>query len=163
LIATGALFVGVMDTVAELLPGLVSACPLAVTDAVFVIVFFVAIVPCSVSVAVVPLFSDPTVQMPVPALYVVPPLGVADVLDKPAGIASVTCTPVALTGPLLRIVTVYVTTDPLKYGPAGAMVFVTARSAAVTGVEALELLFPLAGSLVADVTLAVLTSGLAPA
>src|SRR4029077_20425470 len=80
------------------------------------------------SVALAPLASVPTVQTPVPERYE-PVLGVPETKVNPAGSRSVTCTPVALLGPLLVAVRVKVTLLP-KLGVALSTVLVTAMSAA---------------------------------
>src|SRR4029077_20057471 len=69
----------------------------------------------------------PTVQIPVPLLYV-PWLGVADTKVKPAGKRSVTCTLVAELGPRSLNCTVNVMVSP-TLGVALLTVLVTARSA----------------------------------
>ena len=83
-------------------------------------------------------------------------LGTAETKVRPAGRRSVTCTPVALLGPLFVAVTVKVTLAP-KLGVAFETIFVTAMSAAcpVTVAEA-ELLPATESGWLAAVLVAVL-------
>ena len=105
-------------------------------SAVFVAVFVTLLLPVTVAVMVsvddAPVVSDPTVQTPVPLLYVPWP-AVAETKVRPAGNRSVTWTPVALLGPLLVAVTVKATFWP-AIGEALLTVFVIAMSALLTTV-----------------------------
>ena len=67
--------------------------------AVFVTGFGLTTVPLKASVGGADVVTVPTVQSPVALLYV-PWLGTADTNDTPAGRRSLTCTPVAVFGPL---------------------------------------------------------------
>src|SRR6202521_3908940 len=130
---------------AELLPATGSGS----VSAVLVAVFVTAAVPLTVatidSVAFAPLATAPMFQMPVPELYVVPALGTEDTYVRPAGSRSVTCTPVALLGPLLVAVMVNVTLVPW-FGRVLSTSFVMARSAATGVTVALAESFPESGS-----------------
>src|SRR4029077_16596258 len=136
---------GVTVTEAVLLPATGSVWSSAVLVAVLVtgvVEVAVAVIP---SVALAPLASAPMFQMPVPALYAVPALGADDTYVRPAGSVSVTCTPVALTGPLLWAVMVNVTLL-FKFGVALSTILVMAMSAACPVTVTDAVLFPATGS-----------------
>src|SRR3954466_2287447 len=97
-----------------------------------------------VRAAAAPLASVPTFQRPEVPSYV-PALVVADTKVRPAGRRSVTCTPVAASGPLLVRVTVKVMTSP-TLGVALLTALARARSARCGVSVALPLLLPLLGS-----------------
>ena len=115
---------------------------------------------CPVTVAVIcsvadaPLASAPSVH--VPAAYV-PTDGLDDTRVTPAGSASATATPWAVSTPVLATVTVNTTLDPTA-GVASVTVFVTARSASGTLTVAEAALFAATGSNVVAETLAVFAS-----
>src|ERR1700674_2013471 len=117
-------------TVAEAasLPGLGSGCASAGLGAVLK----TGVVPVTVAmidrVALAVLAMAPMSHNPVAALYV-PALGVAETKVSPAGSWSVTCTPVALLGPLLVAVMVNVT-FVFRFGVALLTVLAMAMSAA---------------------------------
>ena len=106
------------------------------------------------SVAEAPLASAPTVQ--VPAAYV-PTDGLDDTKVTPAGSASATATPCAVSTPVLVTVTVNTTLDPTA-GVASETVFVIARSASGTSTEADAVLLAETGSKVVAETVAVFVS-----
>ena len=92
----------------------------------------------------------------------VPALGAADTKVRPAGSESVTCTPVALLGPLLVAVTVKVTLEP-KLGVALSTILVTAMSAACPVTVAEAVLLPATGSgCTSAVLVAVLVTAVVP-
>ena len=78
----------------------------AVTSAVLVITPVLFAVPVICKVTLAPLARLGTLQMPVVLLYVVPNVGVPNPNVTPAGIWSVTCTFVAVLGPVLVRLTV---------------------------------------------------------
>src|SRR5262245_54020042 len=91
---------GVSVALAVLLPVLGSGWSLWLIVAVLVAVAALATVAVRVRVCGVPGLTVPAVQTPVVLLYV-PWLGLAETKVSPAGSRSVTCTPVAVDGPLL--------------------------------------------------------------
>jgi hypothetical protein len=149
--------VTVVVAVALLLPAFGSF-SVAVTLAVLVSVPLEAgAVTTIVTVALDPLAIDPRLHVTVPALWLqVPWVGVADTNTTPLGRVSVKLTPVAVLGPALLTLTVYVRLPAAATG-SGESALVTDRSAeAVTVVLAVALLFALLGSAWVAVTLAVL-------
>src|SRR5262245_23525241 len=111
-----------------------------------------------VSVALAPFSRSPTSHSPEDATYE-PCWGDAETRLRPAGRASVTTTPLAWFGPLLRTLTKNVTMSPTS-ADVGSTLFATATSAfrsTRVGTDVLRL--PGFGSAVVSKTLAVLMIG----
>ena len=98
-----------------------------------------------VSVCGTPGLTVPTVHTPADGVVGALARGRADTKVSPAGSRSVTCTPVAASGPLLVRVTVKVIWSP-TLGVASLTVLVTARSACWGVSVALAVLLPVFGS-----------------
>jgi hypothetical protein len=148
--------VTVVDADALLLPGTGSVTPL-VTLAVLFNVPPVVGVTTMVTVALAPFPRTPMEQITVLVPLQLPWLGVADTYVTPAGNGSLTLTPVALFGPKLVTVIVYVRFWPTNTG-SGESVLLSDRSAdkPLTVVVVVALLLPDTGSATLLVTLAVL-------
>src|SRR5690348_7465107 len=126
----------------------------AVFVAVFVMLPGVSTVTVICSVALLPLFRAPTVHTPVPCTYV-PCDGSDETYSTPPGKASVIATPVALFGPLLVAVIVYVTFSP-TFGDALSTLLLTAMSAeGLTGTVVVPVQRPAAGQVGSPPPLAV--------
>ncbi len=112
-----------------------------------------------VTVLLAPLANVPRLHVTVPLPFVQVGLpGVTDTKFTPTGNASVMVTPVAVFGPLLVTVMVYVRLFPTSTEPAEAVLLIDRSAAGSTWVVVVQLLLPMLGSATLLDTLAVLLS-----
>lgn len=105
--------------------------------------------------------SEPMLQVTVAVPVQVPLVEVAETNSVPVGNASVTVTPVAVDGPLLVTVKVYVTSSPARAGLGEAVLVIATSARGWVLLVTVVVLLPGSGSVtpVGGVTLAVLAIG----